>query len=85
MSEFIEPDNLVLKLLREMRVILDEHSLAHLDTKAELRELKKQIYDWQETTATAVGLATHSNLRNQAIENQIADMAKRIERLERAK
>jgi predicted nucleic acid-binding Zn-ribbon protein len=80
-----EPDNLVLKLLREMRVILDEHSLAHLDTKAELRELKKQIYDWQETTATAVGLATHSNLRNQAIENQIADMAKRIDRLERAK
>jgi hypothetical protein len=61
-----EPDNLVLKLLREMRVILDEHSLAHLDTKAELRELKKQIYDWQETTATAV-------------------MAKRIDRLERAK
>jgi predicted nucleic acid-binding Zn-ribbon protein len=80
-----EPDSLVLKRLREMRVILDEHSLAHLDTKAELRELNKQIYDWQETTATAVGLATHSNLRNQAIENQIADIAKRVDRLERAK
>ena len=80
-----EPDNIVLKLLREMRVILDEHSLAHLEHRASFKALDKKIDDWQETTATAVGLATHANLRNQAMEEQIAELVKRVSRLEKAK
>ncbi len=80
-----EPDNLILTLLREMRGDLatlreraDEHS-------AEFKALRKQITDWQETTATASGFAVHANLRNQALEAEIADLKRRVENLERAK
>ena len=63
MSE--EPENLVLKLLREMRgdvailrELADEHS-------EEFRALRRQIHDWQETTATATGFAMHANVRGE--------------------
>ncbi len=52
-----EPENLVLNLLREMRgdvSILRERTDEHSE---ELRALRRQIHDWQETTATATGFA----------------------------
>ena len=42
-----EPDNIVLKLLREMRVILDEHSIAHLEHRASFKALDKKIDNWR--------------------------------------
>ena len=47
-----EPENLVLQVMREMRsdvAILRERADEHSE---ELRALRKQIHDWQETTAT---------------------------------
>jgi hypothetical protein len=52
-----EPENLVLTLLREMRgdvAALRERADEHSE---ELRALRRQIHDWQETTATATGFA----------------------------
>ena len=40
-----QPDNLVLRMLREMRTILDDHS-------EQFKSLHKAIEDWKETTAT---------------------------------
>ena len=80
-----EPDDLVLTLLREMRgdvAVLRERADEHSE---ELRALRKQIHDWQETTATATGFAMHANIRGQEIEQEIADLRKRIEKLEKAK
>jgi septal ring factor EnvC (AmiA/AmiB activator) len=76
---------LVLELLREMRGDLailrgraDEHS-------EELRTSRRQIHDWRETTATASGFAMHANIRGQELEQEIADLKKRVEKLEKAK
>ena len=60
-----EPESLVLQLLRErcgeiaaLRESAEEHS--------ELFEaLRKDIRDWQETTATTTGFAMHPNIRGQ--------------------
>ena len=80
-----EPENLVLTLLREMRgdvAVLRERADEHSE---ELRALRKQIYDWQGTTATATGFAMHAKIRGQEIEQEIADPRKRIEKLEKGK
>jgi len=80
-----EPENLVLTLLREMRgdvVVLRERADEHSE---ELRALRRQIHDWQETTATATGFAMHANIRGQEIEQEVAELKKRVERLEKAK
>lgn len=80
-----EPDNLILSLLREIRGKLDEHTELHEEHRRSFAELKKQIEDWQETTATSVGFAAHANLRTQAIEKEIAELKSRIKRLEDAR
>lgn len=83
MSE--ESTSLILRLLRDIRTVQDDHSKSHAMHARRFDTLDKKIDDWQETTATAVGLATHANLRNQSVEEQIAALAARIERLEQAK
>jgi hypothetical protein len=79
-----EPDNLVLKMLREMREILDDHTHRFEAHDRHFNELKKMIEDWQETTSTGVGFAAHANIRTQALEKEIADLKHRLDRLERS-
>jgi hypothetical protein len=76
---------LILRLLRDIRKVQDDHSKSLVAHDKRFDALDKKIDDWQETTATAVGLATHANLRNQSMEEQMAKLAARVERLERAK
>jgi hypothetical protein len=77
--------SLILRLLRDIRKVQDDHSKSLAAHDKRFDSLDKKIDDWQETTATAVGLATHANLRNQSMEEQMAKLAARVERLEKAK
>ena len=79
-----EPDNLVLKMLREMRGVLDEHTKRFDDHDRRFDEVKKAIEDWQETTSTGADFAMHASIRTQALEKEIADLKKRIDRIERS-
>lgn len=80
-----EPDNLVLRMLREMREVLQEVRDKVHEHDRRFDELKTQIEEWQETTATGVGFAAHANIRTQAIEKEIAELKRRIKRLEEAR
>ena len=78
-QEFIE------RLLRDVRFDVsylreksEEHSRMFL-------ELRKEIHDWQETTATSAGFAMHANLRNGAIEAEVEALKQRVENLEKTK
>ncbi|MBI3274725.1 MAG: hypothetical protein HYZ60_01955, partial [Methylocystis sp.] len=51
----------------------------------QFKALRKEIRDWQETTATATGFSMHANIRNTALEVEIADLKKRVEKLEKVK
>ena len=70
--------DLMLKMLRDIRATLDEHS-------EEFKSLRKEMHDWHETIATAAGFAMHANHRNSAIEVEIGDLKRRVEKLENAK
>jgi septal ring factor EnvC (AmiA/AmiB activator) len=80
-----ETDNLVLKLLREMRgdvAVLRERADEHSE---EFKALRKEIRDWQEPTATASGFAMHANIRGQKFEDELAELRRRVDELEKAK
>ena len=83
MSE--DATSLILRLLRDIRAKLDAHDGRFDSHDAQFVKLNKKIDDWQETTATALGLASHANIRNTAIETQIADLMRRVEQLEQAR
>lgn len=79
-----EPDDFVQRLLQDVcselrgvRGKLGEHD-------KRFDRLEKMIRDWQETTATGVGLAAPANMRVQAIETELDTLRERVDRLEEA-
>lgn len=78
------PEDLTVKILREIRGDLSHVRERADQTAEELKALRKQIHDWQETTATATGFAMHANIRAQALDDEIVDLRKRVEKLESA-
>ncbi len=83
MSE--EPEQLVLRLLREIREILDTHSDMHRHHQESFEGLNRKIDAWQETTATGIGLAVHANVRHESVEARIDTLERRIEEIERSR
>ena len=70
-----EPDNLLLRLMRELRD-------GQLETNDRLGKIEQRLDDFQETTVTALGLAGHSNIRHDSIAAEIASIKKRLAKLE---
>lgn len=79
-----EPDNVVLKMLRDIRELLGTHTKRFDEHDRRFDELQKTIEDWKETTATGVGFAAHANIRTDTLEKEIAALKKRIDRIERS-
>ncbi|WP_442583269.1 hypothetical protein ACSBOB_15465 [Mesorhizobium sp. ASY16-5R] len=79
-----EPDNILLRLLRDIRAKQDEHDKRFDAHDKRFDDLDKAIEDWKETTATGVGFAAHANIRNGALEKEIADLKRRKDRIERS-
>jgi septal ring factor EnvC (AmiA/AmiB activator) len=80
-----EPDNLVLKLLREIRAEQGEMRDDMRGLRDQMSAMQKEMTDWQETISTAAGSAMHANLRSQKIEAELAALRKRVEKLEKAR
>ncbi len=70
------------RLLNEIRSKLGEHDARFERIDEQFAMLNKKIDDWQETTATGVGFATHATIRNAAIEAELEAVKRRLEALE---
>lgn len=71
-----DENSLVLRLLREMRVVLDQHS-------RQVAGIDQRIETLHESTITALGFAAHTNVRHDSAQRQIDELRARGERLER--
>jgi hypothetical protein len=88
-----EPDNLVLQLLRTMRA---ENSVRFDEIEAVLKEvrltvishdlrfdaLEERVETIREGTVTAIGYAAHASRAHVDLRKQIAELTRRVERLE---
>ena len=77
-----EPENLILKMLRDAR----ETALAQsqkLDAHgASLTRIEKRIEDLFQTCNYALGIAAGSHLRHENLETRIDELTSRVDRLE---
>jgi uncharacterized protein YaaN involved in tellurite resistance len=69
-----EPDNLVRKMLREIRATLDKH-------EQRFDEVDERLDDISETLTTSLGLSLHANVRHESVQKLDA-LEQRIKRLE---
>jgi outer membrane murein-binding lipoprotein Lpp len=70
-----EPENLVLKILREVRE--DVRTL-----KKDNGEIKQRLDEMHETLFTKTGLAMHANVKNDTLSKRVETLEKRIGKLE---
>jgi polyhydroxyalkanoate synthesis regulator phasin len=70
-----EPENLVLKILREVRE--DVRTL-----KKGNGEIKQRLDEMHETLFTTAGLAMHANVKNDTLSKRVETLEKRIGKLE---
>lgn len=70
-----EPDNVVLKLLRDIRATQDVHS-------EEFKKVRQQLDDLSESVTYALGLSAHANVRHESVQKKIDELEKRIKNLE---
>ena len=88
-----EPDNLVLQLLRTMRAensarfdeieaVLKEVRLTVVSHDLRFDALDERVETIREGTVTAIGYAAHASRGHVELRQQIADLTRRVERLE---
>jgi hypothetical protein len=76
-----EPDNAVLRMLRDMRVRLD----ALDEIKASLLRLETRMDELTETATYAIGLAASNQLRVQGLSSQLDERKRRVTELEHSR
>lgn len=91
-----EPDNLVLAMLRSIRGTLDDHSARFDAIEAVLHDvrltvvrhdlrfdaLEERVEAIREGTVSAIGFAANAGRAHVDLRRQIADLARRVEKLE---
>jgi hypothetical protein len=91
-----EPDNLVLQLLRGIRSTLDEHSARFDGIETVLKDVRltlvghdlrfdaldERVEAIREGTVSAIGFAANASRAHVDLRRQIADLTRRVERLE---
>jgi polyhydroxyalkanoate synthesis regulator phasin len=70
-----EPDNLVLKMLREIRARLDRH-------EQRFDKIDKKLDDMSESLTYALGLSLKANVQHESVQKQLDALAQRVQRLE---
>jgi archaellum component FlaC len=77
-----EPDNLVLKMLREIRTRLDKHEERFDRMEKRFDTIDKKLDDMSESLTYSLGLSLHANVRHESVQKQLDAMEQRIRRLE---
>jgi hypothetical protein len=84
-----EPDNLVLRLLREIRSsqiaqgeVLGEHGSILRDHGSTLARLEKRVEDLYKISTHTLGVAVTAHERYESLEARVENLSERLERLE---
>ena len=77
-----EPENVMLRLMREMRAKLDDVSMKLEEHDHRFDKVDQRLDEIHETMYTTAGMAMHANVRHEAVSKQLDDLRKRVERLE---
>ena len=77
-----EPDDLVLRILKEIQATLAEHGRTLTDHTRSFEDVKRRLDDIHEGMITSLGLAGRAHVRHEVIQREIDDIKERLKRLE---
>jgi hypothetical protein len=77
----LEPDNLVLAMLREIRAKQDDHSARFSDIENQIADIKKQAEDQAEVIVHVLGQSSETRFRQSKQEKRINELFEKVERL----
>lgn len=77
-----EPQDLTLRLLREIRAKLDEHDKRFDRHDRRFDVLDKRLDEVRQGMTYALGIATHGNIRHDVVQGKLEDIEARLSRLE---
>ena len=78
-----KPVSMTDRLLRDIQATLAEHTRMLKEQGVDIKGMRREMHEWQESTATALGFAGHANIRIESLQKQVDALLDRIERLER--
>jgi hypothetical protein len=70
-----QPENLVVRILREIPA-------TQADQSKKFEEIEQRLDELHDGMITSLGLASHANVRSNSITKDINDLKKRVRRLE---
>jgi septation ring formation regulator EzrA len=77
-----QPDDAVIRILQEIQSTLAEHGRMHKEHRQAFGRIERRLDELHESTITALGLASHANVRHSTVQDEIEDLKRRVEQLE---
>jgi uncharacterized coiled-coil DUF342 family protein len=77
-----QPEDLVVRILRDIQQTLASHSRRFDQMDQTLDELRRGLDEVNGGVITSLGLATQAHVRQKDIQKEIDDLKKRVKRLE---
>ncbi len=78
-----EPIDATPRILQDIQATLAEHTGMLQEQGADIKGMRREMHEWQESTATALGFAGHANIRIESLQKPVDLLTERLERLER--
>jgi hypothetical protein len=76
-----EPEDLVLRLLREIRQTLDEHSELHRGHSEDFKSIHKRLDRLASLVTHSLGQSTEAQIRQSEQQSQIDELFEKLERI----
>ena len=77
-----EPDDPVIRILREIQGTLGEHTQRFDRTDESLMHIERRLDEVNQGMITSLGLAGHAHVRQDGVQKELEELKQRIERLE---
>ena len=78
-----DPTDATPMILRDIQATLAEHTKMLKEQGADIKGMRREMHEWQESTATALSFAGHANIRIESLQKPVDALTERLERLER--
>ena len=77
-----QPEDLVIRILRDIQATLARHTKMHADHTERFQHMEERFDDLEPRIIAALGLGTDADLRDRSMKKDINDLKKRMKRLE---